>query len=101
MIHLACDPKYFLIKNFTNGHAGNEKLMLDIDNIKYKKCFFTSRDIFDLLSEKTNHSHSQLQKTAFSLPGQERACSRITWLFVRSRLVVTMPRRPNTQENDC
>ena len=67
MIHLACDPKYFLIKNNTNGHAGNEKLMLDIDNNKYKKCFSTSRDIFDLLSEKTNHSHSQLQKTAFSL----------------------------------
>ena len=39
VIHLACDPKYFFIKNFTNGHAGNEKLMLDIDNNKYKKCF--------------------------------------------------------------
>ena len=29
----------FLIKNNTNGQAGNEKVMLDVDNNKYKRCF--------------------------------------------------------------
>ena len=32
-------PNIFLIKNNTNGQAGNEKFMLDVDNNKYKRCF--------------------------------------------------------------
>ena len=39
VIPLACDPKYFFMKNYTNGQAGNEKVMLDVDNNKYKRYF--------------------------------------------------------------